>query len=431
VDQPLLESLLDTARWLQVRGLYEASPEPKEAQQQPECRLPVAPTTPLDTPLIPSIVGSLSPTSHTESAPSRKRMRSSQASPPQLAPARSPKISPRGASPAKANSSASPAKVARSMAAATANACWTVQPRLGAIRQAEEVKHRQELEEELGEEEQEEEEEEEEEECDQKSMIPDIPALLNMGGRGAADFFSHFNADNRHQQQMLLDSPLVGEQMLQAMQLCGNPYFSQLAALQQHQQQQQQNSCKASASPLSAASFTGTFTTSFAAAGCGRPSSPDLKAGILGSAPVRRYKQYTEDTLQAALKEIMAGQSINRSSLKHNIPARTLRDWMKRLNIKSVYTHHPRGEKEGSVGSCSPEPPELSVHLSEAGYPGGGYSPVFPGLLRAAAAAVVSAAARPTDMDEEEEEEEEEENLKIDEAAGGPDSFQKIAQAAV
>ena len=30
------------------------------------------------------------------------------------------------------------------------------------------------------------------------------------------------------------------------------------------------------------------------------------------SAPVRRYKQYTEDTLQMALKEIMDGQSINR-----------------------------------------------------------------------------------------------------------------------
>ena len=30
------------------------------------------------------------------------------------------------------------------------------------------------------------------------------------------------------------------------------------------------------------------------------------------SAPVRRYKQYTEDTLQLALKEIMEGQSINR-----------------------------------------------------------------------------------------------------------------------
>jgi hypothetical protein len=276
----------------------------------------------------------------------------------------------------------------------------------------EEEEEEEELEQEDGE------EEEEEEECDQKSIIPDIPALLNIGGR-AADFFSHFNAD-RQQAGGLLDSPLVGEQMLQAMQL--SPYFSQLAALQHHQQQQSNAGKAALSSPLSAASFTGTFT-SFAAAG-GRPTSPDLKGVIMSSAPVRRYKQYTEDSLQAALKEIMAGQSINRSSLKHNIPARTLRDWMKRLNIKSVYTHHPKGDKEGSVGSCSPEP-ELSVHLSDGGLGYAGYSPVFPGLLRAAAAAVV---ARPSDVDEEEEEEEE--NLKIDEA-GGPDSFQKIAQTAV
>jgi hypothetical protein len=44
----------------------------------------------------------------------------------------------------------------------------------------------------------------------------------------------------------------------------------------------------------------------------------------------------------------MDGQSINRSSNKFNIPARTLRDWMKRLNIKSVFTHHSQqsGQKE-------------------------------------------------------------------------------------
>ena len=41
----------------------------------------------------------------------------------------------------------------------------------------------------------------------------------------------------------------------------------------------------------------------------------------------------------------MNGQSINRSSMKYNIPARTLRDWMKRLNIKSVFTHH--SQKDG------------------------------------------------------------------------------------
>merc|ERR1712168_1127211 len=94
--------------------------------------------------------------------------------------------------------------------------------------------------------------------------------------------------------------------------------------------------------------------------------SPNSKSGLISSAPVRRYKQYSEDSLQAALKEIMNGQSINRSSMKHNIPARTLRDWMKRLNIKSVFTHHSHGKEgsrsgsqdgdEQSLASTSPEP---------------------------------------------------------------------------
>jgi len=69
-------------------------------------------------------------------------------------------------------------------------------------------------------------------------------------------------------------------------------------------------------------------------------NKPIIDLSLLSNTPVRRYKQYTEDTLQLALKEIMNGQSINRSSMKYNIPARTLRDWMKRLNIKSVFTHH-------------------------------------------------------------------------------------------
>ncbi|CAB4068624.1 unnamed protein product [Lepeophtheirus salmonis] len=54
----------------------------------------------------------------------------------------------------------------------------------------------------------------------------------------------------------------------------------------------------------------------------------------------RRYKQYTEGSLQQALKDIMDGKSINRSSNKYNIPPRTLRDWMKRLNIKSAFTYN-------------------------------------------------------------------------------------------
>jgi len=143
------------------------------------------------------------------------------------------------------------------------------------------------------------------------------------------------------QQAAMYTSPQHA-QMVQAMQ---STYLSQLAALQQ--------------STAAAAQFQGSFTA-FTANNATSPSphSPFKFTGLLGSAPVRRYKQYTETSLQAALKEIMEGQSINRSSMKHNIPARTLRDWMKRLNIKSVYTHN----KEGSVGSTSPEP-DLNVSL--------------------------------------------------------------------
>jgi hypothetical protein len=148
------------------------------------------------------------------------------------------------------------------------------------------------------EEEEQQEPEQEEEECDQKSNIPDIPSLLNIGGL-PTDLFSHFNADRKSSLSgqrsgkkagVLLDTPLVGDQLLQAMQLCGSPYFSQLAVLQQQHNNQTGNQA--------AASFTGTFT-SFAAGsargGAAGATSPDLKSGFLGSAPVRRYKQYTED----------------------------------------------------------------------------------------------------------------------------------------
>merc|ERR550532_2373124 len=143
----------------------------------------------------------------------------------------------------------------------------------------------------------------------------------------------------------------LNEQFLQAMQLCNNPYYNTMAAMQK---------------PLDLLSttFNGTFT---GMSPFKNNLSPNSKSGLLNSAPVRRYKQYSEDSLQAALKEIMNGQSINRSSMKHNIPARTLRDWMKRLNIKSVFTHAHRngkaGERGGSQGveeesltSNSPEP---------------------------------------------------------------------------
>merc|ERR1719245_2842946 len=91
-------------------------------------------------------------------------------------------------------------------------------------------------------------------------------------------------------------------------------------------------------------------------------SKPIIDLSLLSNTPVRRYKQYTEDTLQLALKEIMNGQSINRSSMKYNIPARTLRDWMKRLNIKSVFTHH--SQKDGR--SLSADSSEYSLLSGES-----------------------------------------------------------------
>ena len=48
--------------------------------------------------------------------------------------------------------------------------------------------------------------------------------------------------------------------------------------------------------------------------------------------------------------------------MKYNIPARTLRDWMKRLNIKSVFTHH--SQKDGR--SLSADSSEYSLLSGES-----------------------------------------------------------------
>jgi len=74
----------------------------------------------------------------------------------------------------------------------------------------------------------------------------------------------------------------------------------------------------------------------------------------------RKYKQYTEETLHQALKDVEEGQSINRSSVKYNIPARTLRDWMKRMNIKSVFTHNNgTGSVKSDSGSLDSRNPSM------------------------------------------------------------------------
>ena len=160
---------------------------------------------------------------------------------------------------------------------------------------------------------------------------------------------------------------MVSHDFLQAMQLCTNPYLNPLAALQQ----------KSRTNP----DLTSPTNSPFKASSSTSPTSSPLKSSLLvSSAPVRRYKQYSEDSLQAALREIMAGQSINRSSMKHAIPARTLRDWMKRLNITSVFTHAHRngkserggsqGVEEESLASNSPEPllSPTNLRMIQAGF---------------------------------------------------------------
>merc|ERR1719446_201074 len=183
--------------------------------------------------------------------------------------------------------------------------------------------------------------------ADKEKDIPDIPNLMNLVNHSSSNLLCQ--TEPHQTTKSMMNPSNLNEQFLQAMQLCNNPYYSTMAAMQK---------------PLDLLSttFNGTFT---GMSPFKNNLSPNSKSGLLNSAPVRRYKQYSEDSLQAALKEIMNGQSINRSSMKHNIPARTLRDWMKRLNIKSVFTHHSHNKSgsqdgdrdvESSMGSLSPEP---------------------------------------------------------------------------
>ena len=50
--------------------------------------------------------------------------------------------------------------------------------------------------------------------------------------------------------------------------------------------------------------------------------------------------------------------------MKYNIPARTLRDWMKRLNIKSVFTHN---HSSSSSSTSSPSTNSNKTSESSAG----------------------------------------------------------------
>ncbi|XP_049794726.1 protein bric-a-brac 1-like isoform X2 [Schistocerca nitens] len=53
---------------------------------------------------------------------------------------------------------------------------------------------------------------------------------------------------------------------------------------------------------------------------------------------VRPYRQYTNDNLWAALMDVKGGGSVYRASKEHGIPRKTLRNWMKRWNIRSAFS---------------------------------------------------------------------------------------------
>jgi len=155
----------------------------------------------------------------------------------------------------------------------------------------------------------------------------------------------------------------------------------------------------------------------------------------------RKYKQYTEETLQQALKDVAQGQSINRSSVKYNIPARTLRDWMKRMNIKSVFTHNNgTGSVKSESGSLDSRNPsvesndassingDLSISDNQLQVSSNGTMVVsaFPGMTVPLQVVQETENRGPEDRDDSEDDEEEEEEIDDDEdgldAEGGLES---------
>ena len=259
----------------------------------------------------------------------------------------------------------------------------------------------------------------------------DVPNLMNLVNQAS---LLQQTENNKQASKNIQNAQKINEHFLQAMQMCTNPYLSTVAALQ-NQKPLDLLSCSASSfSPSFPQGLSPTSTKS---------SSPNSKSSLISNAPVRRYKQYTEDSLQAALKEIMNGQSINRSSMKHNIPARTLRDWMKRLNIKSVFTHHSHskgGQETGGTDqeSSASESPEPGSRVSEVTSPvwGASTGTIPPGSAAAAAVGLMrhsgsvfpgmSLAAEVKDEDEIDDDEPK--SLRIDETPLG--TLTQIAQEA-
>ena len=258
----------------------------------------------------------------------------------------------------------------------------------------------------------------------------EMPNLMNLVSQ--ANLLQQ-KENNKQASENIQNAQKINEHFLQAMQMCTNPYLSTVAALQ-NQKPLDLLSCTAAAPNFSSSFPQGLSPSST------KSSSPNSKSSMISNAPVRRYKQYTEDSLQAALKEIMNGQSINRSSMKHNIPARTLRDWMKRLNIKSVFTHHSHnksGSQDGdrdveSSASESPEPRVCEVTSPVFGASTGALFP--PGSAAGQAVALMrhSGSVFPgmtaEVKDEDEIDDDEPKSLRIDETPLG--SLTQIAQEA-
>jgi len=49
------------------------------------------------------------------------------------------------------------------------------------------------------------------------------------------------------------------------------------------------------------------------------------------------YKQYTVQSMWAALNKIEQGLSVYRASIEFGVPRKTLRNWMKKYNILSTF----------------------------------------------------------------------------------------------
>lgn len=68
------------------------------------------------------------------------------------------------------------------------------------------------------------------------------------------------------------------------------------------------------------------------------PTTQDMSSGFFLRHPRgSQIRAYTEEELITALNEIKEGLSIYKASQKYRVPRKTLRNWMKRWQIKSVH----------------------------------------------------------------------------------------------